>query len=90
MLIGAQNNGGVPEAFLTNAMLDELQIYNYALSDEEIADIYNGVSARGLCAAEYMSQFDFTGDCIVGLADFAEFAAAWLSCGVMPDSACGL
>jgi hypothetical protein len=90
MLIGAQNNGGVPEAFLTNAMLDELQIFNYALSDEEIADIYNGVSARGLCAAEYMSQFDFTGDCIVGLADFAEFAAAWLSCGVMPDSACGL
>ena len=89
MLIGAQNNAGVPGAFLTNATIDELKIYNYALTDAEIAAIYNAVSGRGLCAATYLSPFDFNGDCVVGLSDFAEFAGAWLSCGVLPASACG-
>ncbi|MEN6306438.1 MAG: right-handed parallel beta-helix repeat-containing protein [Anaerohalosphaeraceae bacterium] len=32
---------------------------------------------------------DFDGDCVVGLSDFAAFAAEWLACGLEPAEACG-
>lgn len=89
MIIGAENWRGTIGSYLNNATIDELKIYNYALTDAEIADIFNAVSGRGLCATAYQNQFDFDGDCIVGLGDIAELAGAWLSCGVLPDSACG-
>jgi|GEM_PF-3544469 len=89
MIIGAENWRGTIGSYLNNATIDELKIYNYALTDAEIAAIFNAVSGRGLCATAYQNQFDFDGDCIVGLSDFAELAGSWLSCGILPASACG-
>jgi hypothetical protein len=30
-------------------------------------------------------RFDFNGDCVVNLADFAELALGWAQCNVYPD-----
>lgn len=89
MLIGAENWRGSIQSFLNNTLIDELRIYNYPLSDVEITDIYNSVSGHGICVAGYASAYDFNGDCIVSLSDFAELATNWLSCGILPDTACG-
>jgi hypothetical protein len=77
------------EYFTINALIDDLKIYNYPMTDAEIAAAYNAVSGQGLCAATYANQYDFDGDCIVSLADFAALASEWLSCGVLPNTACG-
>lgn len=89
MIIGAENWRGTIGSFLNNAAIDELRIYNYPLSDTEIADLYNAISHKGLCVTGYANQYDFNSDCIVSLSDFAELAASWLSCGVLPQAACG-
>lgn len=89
MLIGAENWRGTLQSFLNNTLIDELRIYNYPLTDVEITDIYNSVSGHGICVAGYASSYDFNGDCIVSLSDFTELAANWLSCGILPDTACG-
>jgi hypothetical protein len=89
MLIGAENWRGSIGSFLKNAAIDELKIYNYPLTDAEIGDIFNANSGHGLCATGYAVAYDFDGDCIVSLSDFAVIAANWLNCGILPASACG-
>ena len=80
--IGSSNGTAHP---LEGAM-DDVRIYNTALTYEDILDVYYASSGKGVCLNR--PQFDFTGDCTVGIADFALFASQWLECGLSPQTAC--
>ncbi len=73
---------------LFNGNLDDIQIYNYALSNTQIGDIFYAVTGEPVCIGDYASEFDFNEDCLVNLSDFAAFAAKWLDCGYYPASEC--
>jgi hypothetical protein len=64
-----------------NGMIDDLKIYNYALSNTEVAQEYIAVKGGWICDAEGSDAlvYDFNGDCRVDLLDFAPFAAEWLN-----------
>ena len=59
--------------------LDDIRIYNVALTREQVIDIFYPVTGQSFCL--YPSQYDFDGDCVVSLSDFALFAAEWLHSG---------
>jgi hypothetical protein len=83
--IGASNSRGTFNNFLrAGSMLDDLKIYNYALTPEEIAAEFNAVTGNTLCIALTFAgdYYDTNGDCVVDLADFADFAEAWLATGL--------
>ena len=62
-----------------NGMLDDLKIYNYARTTEQIAQDYLGVKGGWVCNNElYDLPYDFNGNCIVDLGDLAIFAGAWM------------
>ena len=62
-----------------NGLIDELMIYNYALTTEEIAQDYIAVKGGWVCNNEVtVLPYDYDGDCMIGLGDFAIFAATWL------------
>ncbi|MGE4286602.1 MAG: LamG-like jellyroll fold domain-containing protein [Phycisphaerae bacterium] len=67
--------------------IDEVKLYNYILSDLEIAAIYNGVTGEVVCVEDNRPSgtYDINGDCIVDVADFAAFATGWLDCGLYPS-----
>lgn len=61
-----------------NGALDDMRLYNYALTGTEVAAIYDA------WADSCSLQYDFTGpsgqpDCVVNLYDLAEFANRWLT-----------
>jgi hypothetical protein len=70
-----------------NGRIDELKIYNYALSTEQIAQDYLDVRGEWICNRElYDLAYDFNGNCVVDLSDLAMFAATWLnSYRIYPD-----
>ena len=64
---------------LFDGSIDDLKIYNYALTTEEIAQDYMDVMGGWVCNNEIEdSPFDFNEDCLVDIADFASFAGEWL------------
>jgi len=67
--------------------LDEIQIYNYALTDLDIAKMYTTLSGDKVCLPSQRpnAKYDLNGDCIVDMMDFAQFALSWLECGLVPD-----
>ena len=73
-----------------NAYLDELKIFNYALTQEEVIDLSYDVLQTAICLGEL--EYDVAGggelgdqpDCRVDLADFAAFAGDWLNCNLYP------
>ncbi|ARN56526.1 LamG-like jellyroll fold domain-containing protein [Sedimentisphaera salicampi] len=67
-------------------LADEVKIYNYALSDEEIAQEYIDVAGGTTCL--YPIQYDVNGDCKITLVDFVQYALEWNNCGLYPASAC--
>ncbi len=74
----ARSQWGAGDGYF-NGMLDDLKIYNYARTTEQIAQDYLAVRGGWVCNYElYDLPYDFNGDCTVDLADFAIFAAAWL------------
>jgi hypothetical protein len=84
MNIGASaNNAGIYNFFF-NGDLDDIQIFNYAKSNTEIADIYYAATGNPVCILDYANTYDFNKDCRINLADFQALAAAWLDCGLYP------
>lgn len=72
------------------AAMDDLRIYNYPMTDTEVADVYYAVSTKGVCILDFTSAFDLTGpdgrpDCRVDLLDFAIVAQHWLDMYNTPD-----
>jgi len=73
---------------ILNGAIDDIRLYNYALSPEEIVQLVTGNTN---CTLEYASQCDVSGpygvpDCIVNMYDLAEFFDHWLSSGLYPSS----
>ncbi|HOK95941.1 MAG TPA: hypothetical protein PK052_09770 [Anaerohalosphaeraceae bacterium] len=69
-----------------NGLLDEIRIYNYALTPDEVADRYVADTGAPYCRTR--PTYDLNNDCLFNLADFAIFAAQWLDCGLYPASDC--
>jgi hypothetical protein len=62
-----------------NGMIDDLKIYNYALTTEQIGLDYLDIRGEWVCNKELTAlPHDFNGNCMVDLADFAIFAQQWL------------
>ncbi len=64
--------------------LDDIQIFNYDLSQREVVQMYHDVTGKSVCVNPYASQWDLNNDCRVNLEDFALFSMDWLSCGLYP------
>lgn len=90
--IGAEDTNGLTTM---DGIIDELYIYNYALSYNEVIDDYNvlaiiPIEDGGVCIAEnYSPAADLSGpagvpDCVIDIYDFAEIALGWLSSGLYP------
>ncbi len=62
-----------------NGNMDELKIYNYARTTEQIAQDYLEVAGGWVCNNELTAlPYDFNKNCQVDLGDFAIFAETWL------------
>ncbi|MDK1030031.1 MAG: immunoglobulin domain-containing protein [Anaerolineae bacterium] len=88
LLFGATGDGSTA---LYSGLIDDVRIYNYALTEYEVADLYATTSGEKVCF-EY-PQFDLTGpegepDCVVDMLDFAAFALEWMGCNLLPISNC--
>jgi hypothetical protein len=64
-----------------NGMIDDLKIYNAALTNTEIAQEYIAVQGGYVCDTEGTDSmtYDFNRDCRVDILDFAQFAGNWLN-----------
>ena len=82
--IGCYYDSGVPLEIFPG-VLDEIQIFNYAKSATEIADMFNEAVSQDFCLRDYPSELDFDNDCVVDLGDFAAVASDWLTCGLYPN-----
>lgn len=88
IVIGASElSEGVFEQYF-NGVLDDIRIYNYAMSNTEIADLYHAVTGESVCILGYATEYDYDDNCLVNLADLAVFVSAWLDCGLYPASGC--
>lgn len=77
--IGAGADGQNP----FNGAIDDMRLYNYALTDTDVADLYYELSGQSVCLPAYIGPFDLTGpdsqpDCIVDLYDLAAFTGQWM------------
>jgi hypothetical protein len=67
--------------------IDEVKLYNYPLAELTVASQYYTVTSQKPCVLSQKpnTKYDLNGDCTVDIKDFAEFAAAWLDCGLFPN-----
>ena len=82
IILGAANPAG--QATM-DGMLDDVQIFNYALSDLDAAVIYTTVSGGSVCLESLRPSLDLSGNCRVDLSDLMMLANQWLDCGLVPD-----
>jgi len=66
--------------------IDDVQVYNYGLSSEDIAQMYYDVTGTAPCL--YPPAIDLNDDCRVNMLDLALIAGEWLYCGRYPDAGC--
>jgi hypothetical protein len=70
-------------------MVDDLRIYNYGMTTEEIAMAYYDETGKTACLNPPDPRYNLvnTGSsyCKVDLTDFAALASHWLDCGLYPD-----
>jgi len=70
---------------LYSGLMDDLQVWNYALTEDNIADMYAAGAGNFCRYPEIPGEYDYNGNCVVDLPDFAEFASMWLECGLYPN-----
>jgi hypothetical protein len=89
-VVGATDADPVTKAatLAFNGILDDVRVYNYAMSHEDVVDLFYAVTETPVCldlnAPELV--YDFSDDCKVNLDDFAMFAATWLNTGLYPTN----
>ena len=69
-------------------LIDDVRIFSYALEPLEVALMYVAIEEdKPVCLDpdDPALRFDFTGDCKVGLADFALMAQSWMACNLYPE-----
>ena len=88
LMIGVARTGETGSTLTAyyDGLLDDVRVYNYALGVAEVAQMYYDVTGLWTCVQQYRS--DLTGDCLVDLKDYAAFLRGWLTCGIVPASAC--
>lgn len=60
--------------------VDEARIYNYALTPQEVAELYaDAVEGLEVCLGTTYPAYDFNKNCVVDTADLLLFAADWLN-----------
>ena len=59
-----------------DGQIDDFRLYNYALSLEEVGQLWIGGGGAGGCMDP--PENDLNDDCAVDLEDFAIFAASWM------------
>jgi hypothetical protein len=84
VLIGASSKAADTGFFysLFNGELDDIQIFSYPLTWNQIIDLYHPVTGQNICISG--PTRDMNGDCLVNLTDFAMMASDWLQCGLYP------
>ncbi len=91
--IGALNlqADGIQLANPLTGAIDDVKIFNYALSQKEIVDLlYYDIVEKPVCLNpdDPALAFDFNQDCYVDLYDLAIMANNWLACNLFPDFVC--
>lgn len=66
---------------VTNGAIDELKIYNYKMTDLQVAEEYFDTIGEKACVESERPENDYTGDCVVNFADFAQLAEWWMYSG---------
>ncbi|MBI9016802.1 MAG: immunoglobulin domain-containing protein [Phycisphaerae bacterium] len=70
-----------------DGLIDDVRVFNYALSSVEAAEMYVAVVTDAIVCAE-KPQYDLNDDCKVDLQDFSIIAASWYDCNRVPASFC--
>lgn len=68
-----------------SGLMDDLRVYNYAVDADTLATMYTDL-AGSYCRVR--PELDWSGNCVVDLADLTMFIDDWLECGLWPVSAC--
>ena len=70
--------------------LDDLMIYNYPMTEMEVAGEYYGMTGTRVCltSKKPSANYDYNDDCKVDVLDFASFADVWLDCAIYPSTDC--
>jgi hypothetical protein len=80
--IGRRLAGALGDHPMFNGSIDELKVYNYAMSSTEVGQAYLAVKTdiEYVCNAEIydLTAYDYDSNCRVDIADFAQIALQWL------------
>lgn len=69
---------------LMDAQFDDVRIYNYPISNLNIASMYNAFTDGSACF-DFDIPLDFDGNCRVDINDFVILSEEWLLCGLVPE-----
>jgi len=75
------DNASVEDPY--EGLLDDVKIYSYAMTPQQVATEYLAVKPSGEVCIDY-PKYDVNGDCIVNMIDFAAFANNWLTDTIIP------
>ncbi|ARN56547.1 LamG-like jellyroll fold domain-containing protein [Sedimentisphaera salicampi] len=73
--------------------IDDMRVFNYALSEDEVAEQFYDASNVPICNTENANPNDVAGpeglgpDCRVDMYDFAQMAKSWLDSSLLPAEA---
>ena len=83
MVFLAKNSRGTIQEHFYGA-IDDLKIFNYPLSEMEVAKYYFDITGKSVCieSSRPSAMYDLNNDCAVNLLDYAEFAKAWMQSGI--------
>lgn len=83
--IGWQKNDNAfnDKSFPFYGAIDDVKIWNYALTTQEMATEYYTFTGDAVCWEAV--PYDTNGDCIFNLADLAVYMQSWLDCNIVPD-----
>ncbi len=71
--------------FRFQGSVDDVKLYNYGRSEDDIFLEYYNISGTPICKDElYNSLLDTNDDCVVNFVDFADLAEVWFDCGLYP------
>jgi hypothetical protein len=90
LVIGAENESGLGSF---HGKVDDVRIYSYARNNVDIALMYTNLTDEAACIDQDdpWLKFDIAGEpgepswCSVDILDFAELAAVWMRCNLIPD-----
>lgn len=84
--IGAYGDGDGNIEVGFDGLIDDVRLYDNALSHEDVAELYTAVMPDvPICVDEVNPAMDLNGDCIVDVGDLFLLLSEWLECNTVPD-----